>query len=243
MRTMLGLLVVAMLLGTFVPLTALAAAPVVQPFPLAKGAYWVYSGPTKWTPEGSDQVQEKALTWRMEITDVIQRDGVVGALVKGHPMDLSFYEEDRVPGDYLIVGVADQKYYLLSGDRVQEALKQLKDPEDPLTDLVRDTELFLELPMVQGTIFGETFQITRTDHLYYWIVTDEQKADLSKVEGIPASSQMTEYELTFTTLSDNQTVGFVPGVGITRYAYRHNGTVSEFDLRLIEFNAGTAASK
>jgi len=34
-------------------------------------------------------------------------------------------------------------------------------------------------------------------------------------------------------------IEFVPGVGITRYTFFHHGTVSETDLRLIEYHKGS----
>jgi hypothetical protein len=233
----LSLVLVALLLFSALIPTAFAAAPAPAAFPLAKGAFWVYEGPVTWTPDGADKPQEKVMTWKMEITDVIERDWVQAAVVKGHPMDLAFYEEGRKPDDYLLVSVRGQQYYLVAGDAVADALKKLKDAEDPLTDLVKDTDLILDLPLTPGKAFGETAQITRPDNMYVWVVGAEQKAQLSKVKGAPAAA-LTESELTFTTLSDNATVKFVPGVGITAYEWNHHGTVSTVDVKLIEYHAG-----
>ena len=230
----LSLVLIALLLfGALMP-TAYAATPALS---LAKGTYWVYEGPVTWTPDGADKPQERTFTWKMEITAVIQREAIQAAAVKGHPMDLAFYEEGRMPGDYLLVSVRALKFYLLSGDAVADAVKKLKDTEDPLTDLVKDTDLILDLPLTPGKAFGETFQITRPDNMYIWVVAGETKIQLAKVKGAP-SAVLTQSELKFTTLSDNQMVKFVPGVGIVEYQFNHNGTVSTVKLKLIEYHSG-----
>ena len=40
------------------------------------------------------------------------------------------------------------------------------------------------------------------------------------------------------TMPDSSSFGFIPGVGISGYAYRHHGTISEVDVHLIEFHPG-----
>jgi hypothetical protein len=223
--------------GVALPARASAATP-DPPFPLARGAFWVYRGPTSWTPAGSDQVIERVLTWRMEITDVISRAGVQAAVVTGHPLDLAWYEEDRRPRDYLIVSVDDQKYYLLQGDRVAVATKRLRDPDDGQVGLVADSDLFLDLPLTVDKRFGETDQITRDDYFYVWHVEDELQVSLAGITGIGAPAERTGYRLALRTLPEHEIVDFVPGIGIVHVTYGHHGTVSEIDQQLIEFHAG-----
>jgi hypothetical protein len=214
---------------------AYAAAP---PFPMTKGTYWVYTGPTKWTTADTGEVQEQVLTWKMEITDALQRDGIGLAVVKGHPSDLAFYEEGRAPGDYLIVSVNDQKYYLLSGERAQAALKRFKDSNDVLVGLVEDSGLWLDLPLTVGKSFGDTTQIARPDRMYAWQVGKQGPAQLTGVTGVTPSANAVAFELTLTTLPENDMVEFVPGLGITRFVYEHHGTVASTDLKLTEFHPG-----
>ena len=219
---------------------ALAAAPAEPPFfPLTKGTYWVYQGTTKWQEESSEKVSEKVLTWKMEVTETIERGHVTAAVLKGHPLDLAWYKEGKTPGDYLIIRVGPDEYYLLTEQRVQEALTKLRDQDDILADLVKDVEQFLDLPLTPGKIFGETMQITRQDGSYYWIVENEKPVKMDKVKGLSPSAALTEYELAFLTTSDNTKVNYVPGVGIVRYTYGHNGSVSETDLKLIEYHPGS----
>ncbi len=209
-----------------------------DPFPMAKGTYWVYKGPVKWTPVDSDEIQEQVMTWKMEITEVLQRDGIRAAVVTGHPSDLVFYEEGRVPRDYLIVSVNDQKYYLVSGERAQAALRRFKDSQDVLVDFVHDSELWLDLPLTPGKSFGETAQIARPDRMYAWTVDKEEPAQLAGIVGIPAIADATAFELKLTTLPETETVEFVLGLGITRFTYDHHGTVASVDLKLSEYHPG-----
>ena len=102
-------------------------------------------------------------------------------------------------------------------------------------------KLFLDLPLAPDKLFGETMQIARPDRMYMWVVAHHGKADVTKVKGAPAGD-LAQFQLKFTTTADNQTVDFVPGLGITKYLYAHNGTVAETHLRLAEFHAGAAAT-
>ncbi|GEM_PF-358786 len=236
-------ILVAMVLMVMMTAPALAAGPAGQGFPLEKGTAWTFEGPVEWVPEGSDDAMEKVVTWDMEITETVQRQHVLAAVVKGHPLDLTFYEEGKTqPGDYLIVRVGEDQYYLLMEERAQDALKRLQDQDDVLTDLVRDTDLFLDLPLAPGKIFGETFQVTRQDGMYYWNVTGQGPASLEGIAGVEAGADLLQYELSFITLSDDQQVSFVPGLGFTQYSYNHHGSPAAMDLRLVAYRAGSSAT-
>lgn len=235
-------ILMAMALVAAAGASALAVGPGVQGFPLEKGAVWTFEGPVECTSEGSDDVVEKVLTWNMEITDTIERQHVLAAVVKGHPLDLAFCQEGKTqPGDYLIVRVGEEQYYMLMDERVQDALKRLQDQDDVLTDLVQDTDLFLDLPLTPGKLFGETFQVTRQDGMYYWSVVSEGSADLDGVAGVEGDSGLTQYELSFDTLSGDLRATFVPGLGFTRYGYSHHGSPAAMDLKLVAYRPGGSA--
>ena len=217
----------------------LAAGPDSSGFPLEKGTEWVFAGPVQWTKAGTGDVQENQMTWNMKITDTVERQQVFAAVVKGYPLDLAFYDEDTAPGDYLIIRIGTGLYYLISGDRVKDVLARLNDQDDLLNDLVQDSDCFLDLPLATGKDFGETVQLSRQDGMYFWNVTGEGPASLQDVKGADASADATQYELSFTTTSDDQQVSFVPGLGFTHYVYNHHGTTSAMDLKLTEFRSET----
>ncbi len=212
-------------------------------FPLAKGTMWVYQGTTKWTQPKTGEVEERAVTWQMRITDLFTRGQVIAAVLKGHPADLAHFESGKEQGDYLIVRVGPGAYYLLRHTRGQEALRRLRDENDLLHGLVRGEEIFLDTPLTPGKIFGDAAQITRQDGSYCWTVESTRPAELEGIKGISSSDRRAEYHLVFRTRPDHEEIDFVPGIGITRYTYGHHGTVSETDVKLVEFRRGESSKK
>ncbi len=196
-------------------------------FPLKKGNYWLYKGLARWTPSGTGQVKEKTLTWKMEVTDVIGREFITAAVLKGHPQDVAWYEDGAKRGDYLILAVGDDLYYFVEGARVNEVLYRLKDEDDILTDLVHDDELFFRVPVTDSEEPAAGHPAGRGT------VPDENETSGSDGE-LGAGA----YRVTFETLPDHTRIDLVPGVGITRFVYQHHGLVSEADLKLVEYYAG-----
>ncbi len=207
-------------------------------FPLTPGSAWIYQGTVKWTRAESGEVVEKALTWKMQVVDTVERGHVTACVLEGHPADLAHFDNGKTPGDYLIVRVGPRKFYLLRHGRSQEALRRLRDQNDTLHGLVQEEELFLDTPLVPGEVFGPAEQVTRQDGSYYWIVEGERRIKLGHIKGVPAQTPNVEYQLAYRTRPDHTEVGFVPGLGITRYKYVHHGTVSEAEVRLVEYQPG-----
>jgi len=207
-------------------------------FPLSKGSTWVYQGTIKWTRSVSGEVTEKPVTWKMNVIETLTRGQVTAAVIKGHPLDLIHFDNGKSPGDYLIVRVGPGKYYLLQHKRAEEGLTKLRDDGDSLHDLVREEELFLDTPLATGKVFGEAAQITRQDASYCWIVEGARPAELDGIKGISVPGRKLQYELIYRTRPDHQEIDFVPGIGISRYKYAHHGTVSETEVKLVEFSRG-----
>lgn len=206
-------------------------------FPLKKGTVWVYEGVVRGTVAGSKKKFEKKLTWQMEIVDIVERGSLVAAVVKGHPADLAWYDEETQPGDYLIVRDAG-KFYLVEPFRVQEVRRRLGNPADRLDDLLQDEELFLDWPLAKGKRWGEPEALKRDDLLYQWVVEEERPVRLRSVKGVEGAGRVTQYRLALRTLPDHSIIDFVPGVGITEYIYGHHGTLAEADVKLVEYRAG-----
>lgn len=202
--------------------------------PLEKGNYWIYKGTVKYQKEGIEKPSQKTVALKMEISDIIVRDAVTAAVVKGYPLDIAGFDGSSAPrGDYVLVRAGYGSYYLLSGEDSINALKKLKDGNDALHELVDESDMIADFPMAVGKVFGEAEQVTRADGKYFWRVEECVDTDLSAVKGITVGSAR-EYWLFYLTNPDRQKAGFVPGVGITSYSYRHNGTVMEFDVKLAE---------
>lgn len=200
-------------------------------FPLEEGNVWVYQGAVRW--QHGAEVKEESVTWTMRVVEVIEREPVRGIRLTGHPADLTWYEPGQQPRDRFIIQV-DNKFY----EGFEETWARLQDPDDFLIDLVTEGMLILDLPLWPGKSFGEAAQLTRPDGSYHWLVTAEKIIPLDQVKGWSGREPLTAYTLAFRTNPDHQIIDFVPGVGITHYVYRHHGTVSEVEVRLIEFQMG-----
>lgn len=210
-----------------------------EAFPLTKGTYWVYRGPAKWTDNGT--TVNKTVTVKMQVLETIKRQHVLFAVVQGHPSD--FRSDQRDAPHFLIVRAGAGAYYLLRGERLDVALKRIRNPKDDLLDLVKESELFLDLPLTIGKVFGETGQITRQDgndttHRWLWMVFKAVTRTFADVKGITPAKKWTEYKLFYRTNPDEQWISFVPGIGITSYTYRHHPDIEGAQLSLVEFHQG-----
>ncbi len=215
---------------------AQAAKEFDRVFPLTKGTYWIYRGPVE--SGGSNGSISKIISWKMEVTHVIARQDIKAAVVKGFPDDLWWYNENTQPRDYLIVQLFPARFYLLNQTEVKKAFDALRDDKNILQGLVREPELFLDFPLIQGKRFGETELITRTDEFYSWVVSAERQSKLEGIKGVSATQNWTIYTISQYSIGSHTEFDFVSGVGIIRYLGHHNGTVSDFDMKLIEFHPG-----
>jgi len=218
-----------------------AEAPAVSSadvFPLHPGSFWLYQGMTQWTQAGSAGVQEKVLVWKMEIVDVVVRGSWKAARLKGHPLDLAWYEEGRERGDYLVLFDGAQKYYLLEGSRVGDAIARLNDARDDLAGLVNSDDLFLTTPLTVQPAATVKLPSSSEGTRYSWVVENEARADVSGLGERFSRQPLKQYQIVFRTAPDNTTIDFVPGVGITHFIYQHHGTVAEADVKLIEYYPG-----
>ncbi len=213
--------------------TMLPSLPIQEYFPLKKGAYWVYEGPVKWTVPNSADVVEDIINWKMEVTRVIERNNIIGYEMSGAPWDLAWYEEGKKPGEYGIIQ-AGGNYYRTSLDTVL----RLYNEDDSLNALVDENEIFLDVPLIQGKKFCDTFSLTRSDGRYCWNVGKANLVDVTGIKGLDPSGSFFEYPIYQGTMPDSSAFGFIPGVGISGYQYRHHGTVSEVDIHLIAYFPG-----
>lgn len=216
--------------------SARGAGGVDEAFPLAGGTYWLYRGVVRLGGE-DDKVTETSVSWRMEVTTVIRREGLVAAVVRGFPSELNWSDGEKKPGESLVIASADGKFYQIEGEGTAAGLRRLQDPNDKLRDLLTVGSLFLDLPLREGKKFGEEEGVSRDDGMYCWAVISEAPASLKNVKGVGAAKR-TAFTVRYATNPDDQEFDFVPGIGITAYGYHHHGTVADTELQLVEFHAG-----
>jgi hypothetical protein len=214
-----------------IPSCSFAISP--ELFPMSKGTYWIYRGEVKW--QYGETVKSTKVEWKMEVVEAIVRTDDAAAVLKGGPWDLPWFQPDRQRGDYSLVRIGQTKFYLLSGDKVAQALERLKNPSQLLTDLVDDSDLILQFPLKEGARFGEADQLNRKDGMYVWRVERPERVRLQDIKGFPRGEQI-EYSIAFLTYPEHTYISFVPGIGITGFRYGHHGTVSEVWLKLAEFH-------
>ena len=222
------------------PQTTSLISPTMSPsleildyFPLKQNAYWVYKGTVKWTKIDSANIEEGEITWKMEVKRVFQRNTIAGYEMSGAPWDLAWYEAGKEPSKYGIIQ-AGGKFYRVPFDTVIRLLNE----GDNLFGLVDEKDIFLDVPLVGGKKFCDAVSMTRPDNMYCWEVGDGMLFDAKDVKGVDASRELWEYQIVNQTLPDVSIMYFVPGIGISHYMYRHNGTVSDVDVRLVEYYPG-----
>jgi hypothetical protein len=206
---------------------------ILEYFPLKQDAYWIYEGNVKWTAPNSADVEEKKITWKMEVKRVFQRNNIIGYEMLGAPWDLAWYEKGKEPSEYGIIQ-AGGNFYRTS----LETVWRLMDETDVLRALVEEDEIFLDIPLIPGKKFCDTFSLSRADGMYCWTVGDANQADAENIKGVDKSNALIEFPIYNQTMPDHSIIQFIPGVGISRYVYQHHGTISDVDVWLVEYYPG-----
>lgn len=215
-------------------MAATSSAPAA--FPLSAGVVWTYRGLVKWT-NSANTISQKTLTWTMTITRTISYRQYVIAVLKGHPLDLAWYDETTRPGNYLIVYDGTAKYYLLDNSSIAPVMARVQAAKEDLADLLSNYELFLDLPLSSGKTFGADPQLpARDDQMYCWAVEQVQTGPLTGIASIDPKPTHTRYQLAYRTNPDEQVIDFVPTIGLTAFTYVHHGTVAEAHLKLVSLH-------
>ncbi len=201
-----------------------------EEFPLTVGTYWVYQGNVKYEEAG--KVKETKVAWRMEVMRVNQVGRYEVVLLQGHPNDLAWFGPGKPRGGHVIVRDRN-KYYEIPPEDLDKVLSD----ETHIASLLKPEHQFLEFPLPAGKCFGVDPGLPpRQDAMYCWSVAGPKSVDLSNIEGVGIRGMHDEFELVYRTNPDHTIVHFVPGIGMTSYAYVHHGTVSEADVHMTEFH-------
>jgi hypothetical protein len=206
-----------------------------ETFPMEKGTRWVYEGDISWQAAGEGpKIHKKHLRWEMEVVENISRDRYTAAMLRGHPSDLTWYEEGRDRGCYILLAV-DGKMFYLSDCPPNTSQRKPNLSEADIAALTKLDNLIFKLPLRQGDLFGNDPDRGRPDTMYAWHVEAVRPATMVRIPGDPVRRPKTEYVLAFRTLPDHQIATYVPGIGLTAFEYSHHGTVSEVHMKLAQF--------
>lgn len=193
-------------------------------YPLAIGNYWIYQAhvvkPVRYLPSGQrlpPETIQKA--WRSKITQVVYRkdriepgspisSSIVAAVFDRFPL-AGFPLDDRggVPG--ILMNVSSRRFYQIldAPSGFPAILRRVRDPDDKLSDLLRDSTPILDLPLAPGKRWGVPFST--------WSVTQREKNTLTGVRGIGAASNPEGFVLESSDNTGTVRFTFVPGIGIT----------------------------
>jgi hypothetical protein len=209
--------------------------PAAEIFPMRTGTYWIYRGDVAWqgTGEGA-RVHRSRLDWKMEIVDGVQRGRYKAALIIGHPRNLTWPEKEQKRGCDILIAVDGKRFYLIQCEPSASRQKLLVD-ESKLRAMIGEENLIFKLPLREGEIFGGDPERGVKDGMYAWTVEAIRQRRPDGIRGALNIRPWTEYDLIYRTNPDHQVANYVPGIGLTTYMYSHHGTVSEVDVKLVEF--------
>lgn len=195
------------------------SASALPDFPLTKGARWTYQGKRRYQQD--QQVKEIPLSVEVNVLEATKGDNGA-ALYEMEGCWDDALSDLALPSRYGLL-LAAGKLFRIS-DQDLPAAKQALTGDGVIPPEVFDkAELLMEFPLRAGQRFGPPEQLCRTDGLYTW-----------NVSPAPQAGQGT-FELSLRTLSDEQTLVFRPGAGVSSWRYRHHGTLDEASLELVEY--------
>ena len=228
-------LTAVVLLGLALAVAAPASGQ--PPLPMEQSAAWVYEATVKWTPRDSGQVQTKRLKWTTEVISRVEHPGIIVAVIRGIPFELSWYEEGRQPG-YSLMAWMNHRVYAIPMKSEAEARQAARRFPRLTESLLKQADMFLDMPLKAGKRYA--CEVERQDNWYCWYVEHEEQFR-GPIKGWKPDGPAAMFRLAYRTNPDHRVVEFVPGLGVVRYFYRHHGTVAEADLQLVEFRPGAAS--
>lgn len=98
---------------------------------------------------------------------------------------------------------------------------------------LRASDADLAFPIRTGALWGDERLLARGDGLYVNRVEAPVEVE------VPAG-RLKAWPIVFATLPERITTWFSPGVGVVRYEYAHNGSLSRESYELLEFRRGAA---
>lgn len=150
---------IALILAAALPFClAQQTAPEKTFFPLSRNSWWEYSG----TAKISGNPYNSTMTMRMDVIEVIERNGIRAAWVRGNPMTLA--DSSQGAGDQ-VLGRIGTRMYLTSSARGDEIRQRMTDPGDKLAALFQDAEFLVDIstPVGPGRSFvGKDYQVVQT---------------------------------------------------------------------------------
>lgn len=214
-------------------LGSLGAGP-CPALPLRPGTAWTYQVEVAWAVGRGDSVAHARLSWTTTVLAVRGADSVVAATVLGWPTDLAWWAPGREPSTALLYCLGSRVYLVPAAPQTVAALADslVSGTRRPSAD-----QLVLQFPLRTGDLFGRAPD-ERQDTFYAWFVESAEPVPPA-VRRLQRAAGDSLYMLVYRTNPDHTSIGFVPGLGVARYAYRHHGTPADAQAALVGFRLGT----
>ncbi len=205
-------------------------------FPLSAGAKYTYTGNVKWQEVDDPKVYDSTVTWEVKTVDVFTGKDFSAAKMEGSLDDMTFYFRSTKPTDYLLIR-SGNRYYKIPGEKkeIDDLFNNIKGTGKIPKGLLAGGEIILQTELKKGDYFPDISTKDSSDIAYRWVVDGIGKINITDVKGVNPVEQRTLCRLVYITNPDETSVDFVPGVGILNFKYKHNGSASSCDMKLVEF--------
>ncbi|TAN38846.1 MAG: hypothetical protein EPN23_00935 [Verrucomicrobia bacterium] len=239
MKRFLGIGVMVCLLGGCIthPLPILPRDPAkpVEPWPLAQGTRWIYTG-TIIRMAAPDRVETNDVRLTCAVLESQTQRGYQVARLSNFPLELSPWEPIPTNAVAVLVRTPASEFHAVEAGQARHMLARLADPQDKLDDLFDVSTQVMAWPLRPDQRWGDEAATQRLDALNCWRVDSQRKVRVSDVRGIYRSWNLPIYQITYRTLPDQLTLQFAAHVGLLTCDYVHHGTPGEMHLKLVEFH-------
>jgi len=191
-------------------------------FPLHPGNYWEYAYHSR-EAVGSNDIVSKDQIIRMEVLSSTKAGDYELVAMSGDPI---YFNPQGYFG--LAVSIESQKIYYLDNLLLKRLLTDVKKKTFKPDSVTNYGRILFEFPLHDGQTYGSEGP-ERQDTLYMYAVKRNGSYPGS---GIKPDQPLPLYQVCYACIADVMTYDFVPGLGITRATYHHNGTVIDYDVKL-----------
>lgn len=220
-------------LGLFLT-SGLTARAGEECIPWQKGTVWTYAAKVDWVDNKTKEIKSAEIPYEVTVVDTYAKENIRAARLRGFVFDLAWYEPGKQPSDCLLVQIGPNHLFIIE-DGVEKIWPELaRGTYDSYFPQLADAPLLLEMPLTDNARWGDLANTPRDR--YCWIVNGPGEFATSSVKGtpkLPAKPQ--EFTVSYRTNPDDSAFDVVPGLGITRYAYHHHGTVSNAEAHLVKY--------
>ncbi|WP_054693414.1 hypothetical protein [Syntrophomonas palmitatica] len=192
----------------------------IEYYPLNAGSYWDYDCSLK-EAVGPNEVDNKDFKIHMQVKKLYRRPNYILADMQGDPFHLD--PQNR----YCLLLYSNKLYYIPPEQRTR-FIKATREKEFYIE--CSNMEMLFEFPLFAGQRFGVLSAI-REDDLYISLVSRQEHSRIN----IKIPSDLPVYSVTDGGVGYKLQHEFIPTIGLSAVSYKHNGTVYEYEVKLLKY--------